>query len=37
MKYCAADIEVSEGVPGKLALSGEAYVFGSDPDSITID
>lgn len=36
MKYCAADIEVTEGVPGKLGLSGEAYVFGADPDSITI-
>lgn len=35
MKYCDAEIEISEGVPGKLGLSGTAYVFGDDPDSVS--
>lgn len=36
LKYADGEIDISEGVPGKIGVSGTAYVFKNDPDSIQI-
>lgn len=36
LNYADGELEPSEGVPGKIGISGTAYVFKNDPDSIQI-
>lgn len=36
MKYCDGELDIAEGVPGKLGVSGTAYVFGDDEDSVSL-
>lgn len=35
LKYCSLNLDFSEGVPGKISISGTVYVYGNDYLTVT--